>query len=85
MISAEEARALTWSFDPVAQELKMIEKQIKIEAAKGKFFTWWYPDGRIEQYSYRTLKMRLVEAGYYVSIEYDIVDRFYIGWHLTTS
>ena len=80
MISANDARALTRSFDAVARELEMIEEQIKFVATKGSFSTWWYPDGRIKQYSYGTLKAQLEEAGYAVTIEYGHADKFYIDW-----
>jgi hypothetical protein len=80
MISASEARALTRSFDEVTRELEMIEEQIKFTATKGSFSTWWYPDGRIKRYSYGTLKARLEEAGYSVSINYGDADNFYIDW-----
>lgn len=80
MISASEARALTRSFDAIARELEMIEEEIKDTASRGSSSTWWYPNGRINQYSYGTLRARLEEAGYSVSIEYGHADKFYIDW-----
>lgn len=80
MISANEARALTRSFDAIAQELELIEEEIKAAATRESSSTWWCPDGRINKYSYGTLRARLEEAGYSVSIEYGYIDRFYIDW-----
>ena len=80
MISANDARALTRSFDAVARELEMIEVKIKDSAEMGKDFIWWFPKDRLAKYCYGTLKARLEEAGYVVSIEYDYDDKFYINW-----
>ena len=80
MISAREARALTRSFDAIAQELEMIEEEIKTAATKGRSSTWWCPGERINLYSYGDLKARLEEAGYSVSIRYGHIDKFYIDW-----
>jgi hypothetical protein len=82
MINASEARTLTRSFDAIARELKTIEEEIKTAATKGSFSTWWYPDGRIKRYSYGTLKARLEEAGYSVSIKYGDADKFHIDWRV---
>ena len=79
MIKASEARALAQSFDAIARELEMIEVEIKDSAEMGKYSTWWFPNGRLARYSYGTLKARLEEAGYAVSIEYGC-DKFYIDW-----
>ena len=80
MISANDARALTRSFDAVARELEMIEVEIKASAEVGNYAIWWYPNGRLASYSYGTLKARLEEVGYAVTIEYGYADKFYIDW-----
>ena len=79
MIKASEARALTRSSDALARELEMIEAGIKESAEMGRYSIWWYPNDRLAQYHYGTLKARLEEAGYAVVIE-SCDDKFYIDW-----
>lgn len=76
MLKASEAWALTKKYDKYAEQLEMIEQEIKKAAEQGESVTWWHCENMIF-YEREELVKRLNEFGYVV---HDGGNVIYINW-----
>ena len=85
MISAKEAFKLADQNTRIAEEMEMIDEEIRRAANEGRFFITWYSD-RLIEFQYSILKEKLEDEGYSVTIMYeDNAIQLYIYWHFANE
>lgn len=76
MLKASEAWAITKKSDKYAEQLSMIEQEVRKEAERGGISIWWNCEN-LAYYELKILTKRLEEFGYVTSMEGDVI---YINW-----